>query len=283
MIEVTYQDPRGGNPNTWSTTNMFHRFYSYLNENYDCCHKAATSVGYSTPNSPHIMSIKNIENNKYFVVSYWDHTKDVYNPAYEWDVDNMVELFTSSGMQSYSHLKFTPLSYMTYSTDYEQYSENRVPYDKKPNNELTFRGYFYGLRQSLKELKEIPMYDNRISPFEYFTELTNNKICLSLNGVAEICNRDIEIMAAGSVLLRPLLKQKFHNELIPNVHYIAFENSDDPVEQMRIIKDKYNEIKNDDNLLRKISSNGYEWYLKNGTVQANVDILKSILNMKLIM
>lgn len=278
MIEVTYQIP--GNV-TWSTTNMYHTFYSCLSKTYECIHKEPTCIGYGSPNSPHIMTIKNIENNKYFVVSYWDYSGDVYNPTYGWDVDNMVELFTSSGVNS--NFKFTPLSYMAYSTEYEQYSKNRVPYDEKPNNELTFRGYFHGMRNMLNALNEIPMQNVKISTFEYFTELTNNKICLSLNGAAEICNRDLEIMAAGSVLLRPLLKQKFHNELVPNVHYIPFDNSDNPVEQMRIIKDKYNEIKNDDNLLRKISTNGHEWYLKNGTVQANVDILKSILNMDLIM
>jgi hypothetical protein len=280
MIEVIYQTP--GENVTWSTTNMYHKFYSYLNENYECVHKEPTCIGYGSPNSPHIMTIKNIETNKYFVVSYWDHNRDVYNPAYGWDVDNMVELFTStSGM--HCDFKFTPFSYMAYSTEYEQYSKNMVPYNEKPNNELTFRGYLHGMRNQLNALNELPMQSDKLSPFEYFTELTNNKICLSPNGAAEICNRDLEIMAAGSVLLRPLLKQKFHNELIPNVHYIPFDNSNDPVEQMIIINDKYNEIKNDDNLLRKISTNGHEWYLKNGTVQANVDILKSILNINLIM
>ena len=279
MIEVTYQIP--GEKVTWSTTNMYHKFYSYLSENYECTHKESNCIGYGSPNSPHMMTIKNNVNNKYFVVSYWDYNEDVYNQTYGWDVDNMVELFTSSGVTS--NFKFTPFSYMAYSTEYEQYSKNRVPYDEKPNNELTFRGYLHGMRNILNALNDIPMQNVRISTFEYFTELTNNKICLSLNGATEICNRDLEIMAAGSVLLRPLLKQKFHNELVPNVHYIPFDNSDNPIEQMRIIKDKYNEIKNDDNLLRKISTNGHEWYLKNGTVQANVDILKSILNINLIM
>ena len=278
MIEVTYEIPH----TNWTTTNMYHKFYSYLSENYECIHKEPTRIGYGSPNSPHMMTIKNIENNKYFVVSYWDYNDDVYNSSYGWDVDNMVELFTSSGIHCFD-FKFTPFSYMAYTTEYDIYSKNIVPYDEKPNNELTFRGYLHGMRHWLNALNEIPMKNDTVSTFDYFTELTNNKICLSLNGCGEICNRDIEIMAAGSVLLRPLLKQKFHNELIPNVHYIPFDNSNDPVEQMRIIKDKYNEVKNDDNLLRKISNNGYEWYLKNGTVQANVDILKSILNINLIM
>jgi hypothetical protein len=54
------------------------------------------------------------------------------------------------------------------------------------------------------------------------------------------------------------------------------------VEQMKIIKEKYNEIKDNDDLLRKISKSGHEWYIKNGTTQGNVDILKNILNIDLI-
>lgn len=53
---------------------------------------------------------------------------------------------------------------------------------------------------------------------EYFNELTNNQIGLSLNGAAEICNRDFEILAARSVLFRPQLNQILEVPLIPNVH-----------------------------------------------------------------
>jgi hypothetical protein len=52
---------------------------------------------------------------------------------------------------------------------------------------------------------------------------------------------------------------------------------------MEIIKEKYNEIKDNDDLLREVSKNGYQWYRENGTPQSNVDILKNILNIDLIM
>ena len=79
MIEVTYQKPSGV---TWSVTNMFDKFYNYLSDNYECKHNPPTCVGYGSPNSPHHMTIKNLNNNKYFVVSYWDYTSDIYNPNY---------------------------------------------------------------------------------------------------------------------------------------------------------------------------------------------------------
>jgi hypothetical protein len=260
---------------------MYDKFFNYLSENYECIHNPPTCVGYGSPNSPHIMTIKNIETKKYFVVSYWDYASDILNPVHGWDVDNMVGFFTSSG--THMDLGSTPLSYMAYSVDFEEFSKTRVLFDNKPNNELSFRGFLYGIRKSLSELNEINITQEKLDPIDYYNELTNNKICLSLNGVAEICHRDIEILSAGSVLLRPLLKQKFHNELIPNVHYIPFDESFDPAEQMEIIKEKYNEIKDNDDLLREVSKNGYQWYRENGTPQSNVDILKNILNIDLIM
>ena len=105
----------------------------------------------------------------------------------------------------------------------------------------------------------------------------NNKICLSLNGAGEICNRDIEVLSARSALLRPKLNLQFHNELIPDYHYISFEMDKDPIVLNKIILDRYNEVKDDIEFLRYISENGYQWYLENGTIESNVRILKEII------
>lgn len=53
---------------------------------------------------------------------------------------------------------------------------------------------------------------------EYFQELTENQVGLSLDGAAGICNRDMEILAAGSALIRTKIKQIFSEELVPNKH-----------------------------------------------------------------
>ena len=49
-----------------------------------------------------------------------------------------------------------------------------------------------------------------------------------------------------------------------------------------IITNYHNEIKDNNDLLREVSKNGHEWYIKYGTTQSNVDILKNILNIDLI-
>ena len=149
----------------------------------------------------------------------------------------------------------------------------------KTNNELEFKGFLYGERLNLSKLDMVKITDDKIFPVEtYFNYLTNNKICLSLNGAGEICNRDMEILSSRSVLLRPNLTLEFHNKLIPNYHYVSFEYSNDPYKQSQIIIDKFNEIKDNNNLLSFISENGYNWYLENGTVNSNIEILKKIIN-----
>ena len=99
-----------------------------------------------------------------------------------------------------------------------------------------------------------------------------------MNGAGEICNRDIEILSVGSVLLRPKLKQIFHDPLIENFHYISFENGSTPKEQLEIIRAKYEEIKTNHDLLNTVAKNGLDWYKRNGTINANVEILKKIIN-----
>ncbi len=150
---------------------------------------------------------------------------------------------------------------------------------EKENNDLMFRGYLYGDRLNLKNYGILNITDQKNFPIEnYFNELTNNRINLSLNGAAEICNRDMEILSSRSVLFRPLLFQKFYNELIPDYHYISFEYSSDPKKQTEIILDKFNLIKDNIDFLTFISENGYNWFKENGTVESNVKILNEILN-----
>ena len=168
-----YQKPHGV---TWSVSNMYDKYYTYLSEKIECEYKSPTCIGYGSPNSPHMMTIKNNKTNKYFVISYWDHAGDVYMEEHGWDVNNMIEYFTSCGVKH--DIKFTPFSYMAYSMEFEEFSKNITPFDEKPNNELMFRGFLYGFRKSLFNLNEIIMTEEKLNSFDYFNELTNNKICV---------------------------------------------------------------------------------------------------------
>ena len=93
-------------------------------------------------------------------------------------------------------------------------------------------------------------------------------------------NRDIEILSVGSVLFRPKLKQKFYNPLIDGVHYIGFDEDENPKNQIEIIKEKFTEIRNQPDLLKSISENGLKWYHENGSINGNVNVLKEVVKIE---
>jgi hypothetical protein len=276
MFQITYQ--KSGSSN-WSVHHVFEKFHSIFSDKYESEYVPPIFLSESGGiHSPHIMTITNKNNGKYLIVSYWDRPSDFFYSGIGWNPEKMVSLITSSGIDD--DIEHTPFSYVCYTTDFDIYSkENKIDLENKKNNELIFRGYLYGDRLSLSKIGKININSDMIRPHsDYYNDLTNTKICLSLNGAGEICNRDIEILSAGSVLFRPKLKQKFHNELKENFHYVPFDYHPDPNIQSDIILSKYNEIKDNYDLLNEVSKNGYQWFLENGTIDSNVKILNEIIN-----
>ena len=282
-IEIGYQSSF----TSWTVTKVFENYHGFCAKTYKhikFSYLQFNDLYDNNPSgiySPHIMTIKNSDNGKYIIVSYWDHPVELTWNDCGWDNENCVGLVTSAGV--FNGLSHTPFSYLPYSSLFIELSKTAKSMDSKENNELKFRGHLYGDRLTLANTGKIDITTDKVLPEDlYFNELTNNKICLSLNGAAEICNRDIEVLCARSVLLRPTLSQTFHNELIPDHHYIGFEFDSDPNVQSDIILDVFEKSKNNHELLKCISENGYEWYQKNGTIDSNVDILSKIINFSIL-
>jgi len=271
------------NPHTdWTVLYVFKQFYNQFildNPHIECSYVNSSEFHNGNPSgiySAQIMTITNLDTKKYLIVSYWDRAIELTWEWNGWEPQNMVELISSSGVKP--EMNFTPFSYLPYSTIFEILSKTSKKIEEKSYNELEFRGFLYNERLSLSKIGDIRIIDKKIFPVErYFDELTNNKVCLSLNGAGEICNRDIKMLSARSALLRPKLNLQFHNKLIPDYHYISFEMDNDPIVLNKIILDRYNEVKDDTEFLRYISENGYQWYLENGTIESNVRILKEII------
>lgn len=283
-LQVSFQYPF----TDWSVFHVFNGFYNLwkesLSKDIQIEYVDSGLVYNGNPGSyysPHIMTIKNKDNDKYIIVSYWDRADDLTDSNQGWCDSKRAALITSSGVRR--DINCIPFSYICYTKEFDKLSIGALPIDKKPNNNLFFKGYLYDKRYLLSLTKMIDITNNKVSPTEkYFEEINNNKINLSFNGAGEICNRDIEILSARSVLLRPKLYQKFHNDLIADYNYIAFEESSNPKEQCQIIIDKFNTIKNNIDLLTYISNNGYEWYMNNGTINSNINILNNILDIQLL-
>ena len=276
-IKICYECPHS----SWSINHVFKHFHDYCLEiGIECEYLNYRYYIDNNPSgiySPHNMRIINEENGKYIVVSYWDKANDMTHEGNGWDHKNCVDFITSSGVKN--NMEYTPFSYLPYLTYFSENYLKAKPFSLKENNELIFRGFLYGQRLDLANLNKIKICNDKIQPeTAYYEDLTNNKMGLSLNGAGEICNRDLEILSARSVLFRPILNVQFHNKLIVDYHYIGFEYDSNPEIQMDIILKKYNEIKDNESYLEFIAENGYNWYKENGTINANVNVLKKIIN-----
>jgi len=100
----------------------------------------------------------------------------------------------------------------------------------------------------------------------YEIECSESKICLSLPGIRDMCNRDIELWSRGIPSLRP----RFTSELavsIPDDIYIPVDYSKctNMEERIKQIITTYFKVRDDDDLLRQISNNSREFYLQNFT------------------
>lgn len=88
----------------------------------------------------------------------------------------------------------------------------------------------------------------------------------------DFCLRDIELYGLGIPTIRPKYAVESEDPLIPDYHYISvdcefdetyrYKNPDDLAD--RIIK-KYNQVINNEDLLKQISFNARNWYINNVT------------------
>ena len=246
------------------------------------------------------MIIENIENKKYFVISYWDTIRDItmHHRVTNWDIENCVEIFATSGThiedRFFKQIDYpiTPISYICMNITCEdiisKLDPNRI---KTKVKKLPFRGYLYEFRKFLSEDDRFNIIDktkNMLNVNQYIDEIANVNINLSLNGAGEICHRDMEILGTGTLLFRPQLKCRFHNPLIPDYHYISVDTSDISIDvhfndHYKILADrmyeKFEEIKDDDDYIDFISKNGKKWYDENGTVEKNAEIILGLINL----
>lgn len=269
---------------SWAPQRIFNEYYKWFKESHQNVDIEYINIDNfnKTPcglYSPHNMTIRNVENKKYMIVTYWDRPDDFTTNYNGWDIENCVEILTSAGVSD--KVIATPTSYCTYSLSHENIANDiRTSFDEKIKNELFFRGFLYSIRKEMGDLEPNMITNEKLGTFEYLSEINNNQISLSLNGAAEICNRDIEILSVGSVLFRPKLKQKFYNPLIDGVHYIGFDEDENPKNQIEIIKEKFTKIRNQPDLLKSISENGLKWYHENGSINGNVNVLKEVVKIE---
>jgi hypothetical protein len=230
--------------------------------------------------------IENPDNKKYFLVSYWDKFRGIDSGTF-WDLENCVEIFTSVGVQANEinfesiNLTYTPISGMSLFKQTEVRIEEIYKNPKTTPNGLFFRGGKYGIREYLAENeKRIYIDDHRVSPIAFIDEMALSSINIDINGAAEVSCRTFDALGLQSALIRPKLKVKQHNELIPDYHYAALKCEDlgDWKTVGEAYVERFEDLKKDPELVKFLAENGRKWYEENATINAHVNILKKLLD-----
>jgi len=227
----------------------------------------------------YVLTVLNPHTKKYLIISYWDDITDVISINNNLKNYHKTAIYSTCGVNVEQQSTCIPISYCSQIKEYEKIaSERRMPFKQKNESRPLFRGSIYGNRSMLSLLYPNYFKTNKISYLNYFEEINQNKLCLSLDGRGGISHRDLEIFAAGTALVRPKIEQKFQNELIPDFHYFCVDRIKDSKKQFELILQKFNSIKFDNERLEQIASNGLKWYEENGTIDANVSVLKKTVN-----
>ena len=161
----------------------------------------------------------------------------------------------------------------------------------KCTNQLYFKGSHKHRMYLIEEMGDMLMDDwrTRLSLFDYYKELAEQKIALSIPGHGNFTHREIECFGMGVPVIMPRLLNEYYNVLIPDYHYISVETEvpydcgetpDNCKAMATAIKEKYNEVKDDDELLKTIAGNAKRWYEENVAYPGCMRVTERILNLE---
>lgn len=284
--------------------------------------------------NPHVMGIENPITGKKIIVSYADNNKGMFlkDTQFGWNPKTIVQAFISSDYRTIVHALtnkldrsfvefsqhdidvtippsvFVPFSYPVWSVPFgttivpQLYSSREtLALSKNRKQELHFRGLLWEPRAAILHSgthPEIHYTGERLCDLEYGKELLQYRCGISLNGNAEICNRDIELMSLGIPILRPtLICSETHVPLIPNYHYIAFDFEREPLNaavypgaplnyNSKLVWDamvtRWEEVKHDYDYLDFVGNNGRLWYEQHGEYDQHVKLFMNKVNLSLL-
>lgn len=255
---------------------------SKLNENGELGPK---SYGPANKFSHFYVIIENPDTKKYFVIGYWDKLRGMSEGTH-WDLENMVELFAGCGVQENERdfkpadITYTPISNMCLHVTAEQRIQQVWQTPKIIPTHLHFKGGDYDFRSHVYKDGRIKIDNDRVAQFDFIDIYAKDSIMIDINGASEISHRTFDAFGLGAALIRPKLTIKYHNDLIPDYHYACLK-VDDLGDWDKVIDayfERFEELKNNPELVQFLATNGRKWYEENATVEAHASLLKQLIN-----
>ena len=203
-------------------------------------------------------------------------------------IDYKIKHHVKDNYEKYSPWIYFPSGFVDLEPFYYQrkYAQNLIP-------QMYFRG-------NLSQRPALEFYDSEllycpkdnINPNNYFKEMINYQVALSMAGVGELCYRDIECMAVGVPLIRFEYQVEMHEKLIPNFHYISVPYPEDMPRHndvatdrfalehhAKMIENRFREVIDDTGFLSYISKNAREYYERNLSPKSRVNKTLDILGL----
>lgn len=188
--------------------------------------------------------------------------------------------------------KYSPWIYFPQHTnDFESLYFKRKNITNK-DRRLYFRGNI--LDRPILDFFDDSLYNphNVCNSQEYFDELINFEVGLSIAGRGEMCYRDVEYMALGIPFIRYEYQNKMFENLIPNFHYISIDydttipkHNDVHTDRLGLeihakkIIERYHEVIDDKSFLSFIAKNAREYYIRNLSTLNRVEYTMKILGL----
>lgn len=290
----------------WYISEFYKFFHKKLEENYNIHFKYipinsfseryGKTINNSDPNifNWYNLILENPKNGSLFVHTWNDYSQVIAEQII--DEGYNVKLFSSSSNitteiidRFKGRLNIQPSIYCLENWSNINLVEKNYNSVKKINKAF-FIGYLYGIRENIYQslidsesfiIKNRRILNQNLNHELYYETLSKHRFGISLNGVANICYRDLEIFGLGLINLREKLTTLTKNPLINGEHYIEFFDESlisdliSGVDIKKICEDRLDKLldENNEHILSEMSKTSREWYLENCIPSKQYDIL----------
>lgn len=148
----------------------------------------------------------------------------------------------------------------------------------KKNGKMCFRGNCHlGREEILEQLGDLlnTDYRRRINQEQFFKEMAQSRIALSLRGMAKTNHREFEAFAVGTPVIMEYNPNLFHVPLTPDHHYISVNVDERGLAEC--IRDRLSQV--DKEFLGFIRQNAMEYYDANIKFENSVQWMLKLLEL----
>ena len=152
---------------------------------------------------------------------------------------------------------------------------------------LHFRGHLWKEREPVVRILQrrgvLGPDVERVPPGDYLEEMTRHRLVLSLPGMGEVCHRDIEAFAVGSCVLRLQPRNRFHDELRPDHHFVSVPanvDRDPPEVVAEHIERRFHQVIQNAGYLGFVAHNAQQWYDRNVRWPASMRLTEALLDLE---